>query len=317
MTENREQGSLYRILDLGILFLFGFIITLRLFNPGQDLNSLYTAFAESCIWLVGFLFVVRKLAAQDFSFRLPAGFLFAGLFVASLLVSVYTASQRADGFHASLLARHWIFEFVFYLLVFNFCISRERCNALLTVFVSTLVMICVFGIYQCLYGIEYFTNVVNSTPGLVANIVGENSVHQSLFMARVRSVRIYGPYGYPNTLAGILLTVLPFLCFFTFYKNEKSTKLSAAVRYVVLFLGFAVLMLSGSKAGIAAAKVGELLIFLGLKYYGDKFRGRSYLQVFSVFILSTSAAVSAAVILKLLLNYAAVPARVPVLMAFG
>lgn len=285
MEEKVSSNSLNRILDLSIMFLLGLVVSLRMMDGGQDLNSLYTSFIEICIWLGCFLFIVSKLSANDLSFRIPVNFYHVIFFILAILISVHTASQTADGFWAGLLARHWIFEIVFFILVFNFCATRERCDTLLSVFLACIAILGMFCIYQRFYAIEYFTNVVNSTPGLIENIVGENTTHQNMFMARVRSTRVHGPYGYPNALAGVTVLALPALAYM-FFSNLKLTKNRIITGGAVLIC-LTALLLSGSKAGIASAKAGELLFFIAAKRYYGKFRDAGYFTVFCTYLCTT------------------------------
>ncbi|MHC4885046.1 MAG: O-antigen ligase family protein [Planctomycetota bacterium] len=258
-----DGDRLPRLLELTTLLTTLLVVVLRTFSGGQDLDSLETAVIDALIWFAVSLWVLRKFLQPSFSLTLSACLLPLALFLLCTVLAVVKAGDGGNGLMARTLAQHWVMESFLFILLLDLLSTRERVIAVLVALGACTAVVVLFAFYQWLYALDYFVGVMEAAPGLVERSTGENPLYQGLYWSRVRTMRVYGPHGaYPNTMAGFLVLLLPFLWWTALTAWSRSISRVRSLFLLALALG-AVLVLgfTGSRGGMLAATLMQLLAF--------------------------------------------------------
>ncbi|MFH0911675.1 MAG: hypothetical protein V1918_09260, partial [Planctomycetota bacterium] len=293
MSASGREESLLRILDLALLLLLGFVITFRLMEGGLDPESTGTAFLEVLIWFSAFLWFLRALSARELALRLPAILLPLALFLAAAGLAARTAASGGDALRAWSLFRHWIMDGALLFLILQHAATRQRRAFLLSLLAAAATVVVLYSLYQRSYGLQYFRQVIAGDKALVAQVVGGDPAVQESFEFRVQSDRIYGPYGYANALAGVLLLFLPFVWSLALSawrgRGGGRERRGAWLLLGVATGGTIALLYTGSLAGALAAKAAELAAFFALGRAGPA-RRKGFLVEIALAWVSLSAA---------------------------
>lgn len=134
--------------------------------------------------------------------------------------------------------------------------SRLALNWFLPPLIGGFVLVLYFGWDQHYGGLEATRKMILSQPGS-ENLPAEH-------LKRIKSSRIFSTLLYPNTLAGVILLLLPMVtCGLWAISSRWQRVLRAVVTGLTAYVGLACLVWSGSKAGWLIAILMVLAVLLG------------------------------------------------------
>jgi hypothetical protein len=282
--------GLLALLDRTVTCLLAFLVALAPMSAGVEHLAPETAFWQMVLFVTAGVWALRKLAARDATLNLPGGVIAAVAFLGAGFVALLAMQDGGDAFTSEILFGHWACELVFFLLLLDHLSTRERTGAVVAALLAVSAMVIVYGVYQRAYALEYFVAVVGDQAGLAERMVGSSTVLQEYFQDRLRNPRIYGPYGYPNALASLLVLILPVIWWLGLSAWGALRQRWRGGLFLALgMLGIAALCFSGSRGGMLAGKLTELIAFLGAGYAGTSRRKGLWREVGAAWLVLTIA----------------------------
>ena len=259
MTDTAQSANerLERILDLGLTLTLGFMLSMRFYCSGQEVYEMGSAFIDVMAWFGAFLWAARACVAGSVRIAWRAGLLALPLYAIAVAVAWRTA-QGSDTMAAQMFLRHWTSDLVMLLLIVHHAATRERFRFLAVILAATGAVVVAHALYQRWYGLAYFRDAMQLQPEVVAQTIGNDPKQRFLFDARLQGDRVYGPYGYPNALAGILLLFIP-LWISLAWQAARRMRICGAL---VGMAGILALVYTGSKAGFLVAKAAEAALYM-------------------------------------------------------
>ncbi|MBN2713228.1 MAG: O-antigen ligase family protein [Planctomycetes bacterium] len=303
MTESKTvplpllSADLQAWLDKCVTAIIAFAAALRPLSMGQPENEVETVFICTLVWIAFFLWGIRFISACRISLAnaLPLSILggFAILTVPGVMrvthipfagVALDGIAYSGDGNMQAALdtAFVWFSDFALVIMVAAHFRDKARLRLLCSCVIAGFAAVAVYSLYQKCYGLSYFREYVLSDGNNISLAAGSGEMQQTLFRNRVESDRIYGPFSYPNALAGFLILLCPLLIGVIKQNGKGFLKIFAKIIFCISLLVF---IYTGSKAGFLAAKVVECLI---LYLLADKKGWRVFLACSGYTALATT-----------------------------
>lgn len=224
-------ASLKKITNLEI-FIFAIFISI-------PLSVIFSRFLLNAIVVVFFLFLIfRSLKNKNWTFLYTeiTPYLFAFLFY------LFFASMSINELDTrSLLKLTWLFLIVFFLLGlanYAFVLKKNLIRILVLFFFFLTAFVILDSIYQ------FFNPEFKDIFGYGSNTIREYSILGSKFLL---PIRLTGPMGANEQVVGFYLCTFGFLSIF-FLKYFY--KLSNKIYYLLLFINFLVIILSGERSSV-------------------------------------------------------------------
>lgn len=288
-TPDDATERLARILDLGTILLMGGLLSFRVYFDGQDVWDMPSAFVDVLAWFAFFLWAARCCVLGEVRVLWRWGMWLLPVYAVAVLLA-YLRALPIGGMAAEGLMRHWGSDLILFFLMLHHCTTQERFRMMVTILVGTIGVVAAHALYQRWYGLAYFQHAMNLQDDLVTGTVGNDATMRALFEGRLQSTRAYGPYGYPNMLAGVMLLALP--VWVVVARNGRAGVGWAA--RVLGGMGVLALLYSGSKAGFLVAKCAEWGVYAwSARQVGVEWR-RAIWQAGSVMIMTTCATLGVA-----------------------
>ncbi len=251
---DRPSAHSRRLFPNAATLLVAVALALRPLASGLVPTEPETAFIGALVWFAALLHLAGGGRVR-ISRRVTAGLL---LFLLPVLLSVWTAGRTGAGQPARDLARVWVTDAALLLLVIDLGRAEARRRLFLSVLLAGAAAVALYALYERFYGMPYFRRVPEGA-------LREGGALAELWNARLRTLRVSGPFGYANALAAFALLLLPLLLGFGTAPARKEWGVLArrAIRLLLLLLAVAA-VLSGSKAGLLAmaAVTGGTLVLL-------------------------------------------------------
>ncbi len=275
-------------LELAITAVLALVVSMRPLTAGQVASEPEATFIASLTWFAVFIWLLRKVLGLELSLvRAPmlAGVLVFAVFAA---LSVWRAWSDGNGQVAVDMGLDWAADLALLVVIADHCRERARFRLILSCLVAGLAAVAVYSLYQRGYGMEYFRGTLAANPRGMLSVTGNDKLQQRLYLSRVNSERVGGPFGYPNALAGYVLLLLPVVAGLLASVGRECRKRRIAL-FAMVGAGLFVIVLTGSKAGFLAAKAVEVGCLLLLLPRGQRWWARAWAVVAGV-VLGTALA---------------------------
>ncbi|MGC8976926.1 MAG: O-antigen ligase family protein [Candidatus Ratteibacteria bacterium] len=226
------------LLEEILSYILCFLIFFRFIFDGITYPEFNLIFTIS-LFIIFFFYIILRFKEVDMTYLEFLLFLFLPFSILSFFLSeIKITGIRFNSYFAGYFC-------LFFLVrnIFNYEKNKEKFY--LTILIITL-SITIYGIYQRLWGLE------ETRKYMIENLKNIDIKKISpTFIDRIQSNRIFSTFVYPNIYAGFLISIMPFLFFFSLNKIKT---LKGLFSIIIFFLCFLNLILTES--------MGGLLIFL-------------------------------------------------------